>query len=155
MYHTCAVQCQIQLRRGQEANHNGRPVRPAPAAHRVELSGPLGRSLGRVQKSNDFLMFKGRLDLAETRRGQPGLAGDCQRIENRSFEEALGVVDEVRRQADIPLETAGENFAFDGLSQGIAGGSDPDAASGELTFDVGDGLAARSDDEPDQVGYRV
>src|SRR5271166_701142 len=67
----------------------------------------------------------------------------------------LGPVDQVRRQPNVPLEAAGKNLAFDGFSHRIAGGGDPNAASGKLAFDVRHGLAVRPDDEADQLRYRM
>ncbi len=68
-----------------------------------------------MQNGGDLLVFKRRLDLAEAGRDQPGLAGDSQCVEGGSLQEMLGTGDQIRRQANIPLEAAGENFAFDGL----------------------------------------
>ena len=102
-----------------------------------------------MQKNHDLLASQGRLGFGEARRDESGLAGDGQRIEDGSFEQPLGAGDQVRREANLPLEPAGKGFALDRLAKGIPRGSDPDAASGQLAFDIGDRFAVRPDDKPD------
>ena len=97
MYHIWAVQCQIQLRRGQESNHNEGLARSSAAHCRVELANTLGRSLGSVQKRYGVRMCQRRLGFGEARRDETGLTGYGQGIEDGPFEQQLGARSEERR----------------------------------------------------------
>ena len=49
-----------------------------------------------MQKRRQLFVLKGRLDLAEARRHQAGLAGHGQSIEDGSFQELFGAGHQVR-----------------------------------------------------------
>ena len=60
----------------------------------------------------------------------------------------------VSGQPNVPLKTAPESFAFDGVLKGVLRRRDPDAAPGQLMLEIGHRLAIRPDDEPDQIRNR-
>ncbi len=154
MYHIWAVQCQIQLCRAQESDHNQPSARSPAARCRLKFADSLGSRLGCVQKGNNLVAGQGRLGFAETRRHQSGLAGDRQCIEDGLLEQPFGAVNEVRGQPNVALEPADEGFAFNRLTQGVAGGGHPDAAARKLVFDIRDRFPIRPDHKPDQVRNR-
>src|SRR5580700_4720222 len=135
MYHIWAPQCQIQLRRGQDADRDDRTVlRPAPPC-RIELADAVGSGLGRMEESDNLLLCQSGLDPGESGRDQPGFACQGERIEGGTFEQLPGAGDEVRREANLPLEAAGECLALDRVGQSILRCGDPDAAPGQLALE--------------------
>ena len=118
MYHIWAVQCQIQLRRGEESDHHGRPARK-PAPCRVELTGSFGRSLDGMHQGDGLLGCQGLLGFDKPGGDQSGLAGHRQGIKDGLFEEPLGTRDKVEGEANLPFVTPGKGFALDRLTQGV------------------------------------
>ena len=154
MYHICAVQCQIQLRRCKESDHNGRP-----AGRWRRCAAP---SL-RIPSAAASAACKTRLPLrspgpSRPCRSRPPPGRPCRRWPEHRGLLVPGAVRcgrQVGRQADVAFEAAGENFAFDGFYDGVAGGGDPNAASRKLAFDIRHRFAVRPDDEADQVRNRM
>src|SRR5579863_6281605 len=153
MYHIWAVQCQIQLRRGQESNHRERPARPPPQGA-IELADTLGGSLSGMQQDGGVAAFQCGFGLGEAGDRQAGLAGDSESIECGALELPLGAGDEIGREANLPLEAAGERFSPYGLVERFLRRRHPDAAAGQPALDVRHRVPFRPDHKPDQVRDR-
>ena len=155
MYHIWAVQCQIQLRRGQESNHRQRPagVRRRKALSSLRI--PSGEASAACNRATTLLAFQCGFDLGEAGRDQAGLTGDSQSVECRRARVAArcGRRDPDGRRTSR-LKPRANAFRLYRLVERFLRRGHPDAAAGQPALDVRHRLSFRPDDKPDQVRDR-
>ena len=118
------------------------------------LRTPSAAASAACRRAITSLVCQRRLDLGEAGSDQPGLAGHGQRIEDGTFEQPFGPGDQIRGQANLPLETAGERLALDRSASASRVAVTQTPRPGQLALEIRDRLAVRPDDEADQVGDR-
>src|SRR5580704_7871149 len=107
-----------------------------------------------MQERDNLLMRERGLGLAEAGGDESGLAGDRQRLESLSLEQALGTDEEVCGQLNVALEAAREYFALDRVAKHLLRSRHPDAAPGQLALEIRHRLARGPDNETDQIRNR-
>ena len=119
-----------------------------------ELGNAVGAGVRRMQQAHDLVAGDRRFGLGETGRDQPRFARDGQRIERGADQQALGLVHQFRRHADLALEAAREDVARDGVLERRPLGRDPQSAARQLALEIGH-HAVRPDHEADQLVDRL
>src|SRR5690606_14998065 len=86
---------------------------------------------------------------------EPGFVGEAQRVHRALHQQPLNRFGQVGRYGDLPLQASCERFALDRFGHSIAFRSDPDAAAGKASRQIGYDLTVRSFDEADELLRRL
>ena len=104
-----------------------------------------------MNKGGDFAFGDGFLDLGRAEHHFACLIGKGKAAEGGVSQEAADLIGKPRRHLGLRLQGPGKDVALGGFCHEATVGGDPYAAAGKPLFQVWDNLAARSEDEADQV----